>query len=168
MDAPLPTIAKRYQLAFPARRVSSKLCCDLYVTVPDSFNPVALTSTKCVDLSDNCGITILWSMPWVYLRQINSFDPAAPTDATSKTHLATLFLNSLQWRHNEHDGVSSHQPHDCFLNDLFRSRSDAASKLGVTGLSAGNSPVTGEFPAQRASNAETFPFDDVIMLAAHL
>ena len=28
------------------------------------------------------------------------------------------------------------------------------SKLRVTGLCAGNSPVTGEFPAQRASKAE--------------
>ena len=28
------------------------------------------------------------------------------------------------------------------------------SKLRVTGLCAGKSPVTGEFPAQRASNAE--------------
>ena len=27
-------------------------------------------------------------------------------------------------------------------------------KLRVTGLSAGNSPVSGEFPAQMASNAE--------------
>ena len=27
----------------------------------------------------------------------------------------------------------------------------------------GNAPVTGEFPAQRASNAKIFPFDDVIM-----
>ena len=36
-------------------------------------------------------------------------------------------------------------------------------KLRVTGFCAGNSPVTGEFPAQRASNAEMFPFDDVII-----
>ena len=35
------------------------------------------------------------------------------------------------------------------------------SELRVTGLCAGNSPVTGEFPAQMASNA--FRFDDVIM-----
>ena len=28
------------------------------------------------------------------------------------------------------------------------------SKLRVTGLCAGNSPVTGEFPARRTSNAE--------------
>ena len=31
----------------------------------------------------------------------------------------------------------------------------------------GNSPVTGEFSAQRASNAEMFPLDDVIMHYAH-
>ena len=35
-----------------------------------------------------------------------------------------------------------------------RPRSKRISKLRVTGLCAGNSPVTGEFPAQRASNAE--------------
>ena len=35
--------------------------------------------------------------------------------------------------------------------------------LRVTGLCAGNSPGGGEFPAQMASNAEMFPFDDVIM-----
>ena len=43
---------------------------------------------------------------------------------------------------------------DCLLNRLFRRRSRKTSKLHVTGLCAGNSPVTGEFPAQRASNAE--------------
>ena len=53
-----------------------------------------------------------------------------------------------------HDGVSNHQPYDCSLNRLFRRRSKKTSKLRVTGLCAGNSPVTGEFPAQRASNAE--------------
>ena len=61
---------------------------------------------------------------------------------------------SLQWRHNGSDSVSNHQPHDCFLNRLFRRRSKKTSKLRVTGLCAGNSPGTGEFPAQMASNAE--------------
>ena len=60
--------------------------------------------------------------------------------------------STLQWRHNELDGVSDHQPHGCLLNLLFRRRSK--SKLCVTGLCAGYSPVTGEFPAQKASNAE--------------
>ena len=69
--------------------------------------------------------------------------------------LVTWFCyQSLQWHHNEHDNVSNHQPNECLLNCLFRSRSKKTSKLHVTGLCAGNSPVTGEFPAQLASNAE--------------
>ena len=35
---------------------------------------------------------------------------------------------------------------------VFGHRSKKASKLHFTGLCEGNSPVTGEFPAQRASN----------------
>ena len=60
----------------------------------------------------------------------------------------------LQWRHNGLDGVSNHQPHHCLLSRLFGRRSKKTSKLRVTGLCAGNSPGTGEFPAQMASNAE--------------
>ena len=62
--------------------------------------------------------------------------------------------DTLHWRHNGHDGVSNHQPHNCFLNRLFRRRSKKTSKLSITRLCAGNSPMTGEFPTQRASNAE--------------
>ena len=61
---------------------------------------------------------------------------------------------ALQWRHNALDSVSNHQPHDCLLNRLFKRRSKKTSKLRVTGLCAGNSTETGEFPAQSASNAE--------------
>ena len=60
----------------------------------------------------------------------------------------------LQRRHYGRDGVSNHQPHHCLLNRLFRRRSKKTSKLRVTGLCAGNLAVTGEFPAQRASNAD--------------
>ena len=60
----------------------------------------------------------------------------------------------LQWRHHGPDGVSNHQPHHCLLNCLFKCRSKKTSKLRVTGLCEGNSPVTGEFPTERASNAE--------------
>ena len=61
---------------------------------------------------------------------------------------------SLRWRHNGHVGVSNHQPHHRLLNGLFGRRSKQTSKLRVTGLCVGNSPGTGEFPAQMASNAE--------------
>ena len=63
-------------------------------------------------------------------------------------------MPELQWRHYERDGVSKHQPHDCLLNCLFRRKSKKTPKLRVTGLCEENSPVTGEFPLQRASNAE--------------
>ena len=62
--------------------------------------------------------------------------------------------STLRWRHNRCDSVSNHQPHECLLNRLFRRRWKKTSKPRVTGLCAGNSPVTGEFPAQMASNAE--------------
>ena len=65
-----------------------------------------------------------------------------------------VVMPPLQWRHNGHDSVSNHQPHDCLLNRVFRRRSKKTSKLFVIGLCAGNSPETGEFPAQMASNAE--------------
>ena len=68
--------------------------------------------------------------------------------------ITSAWVSALQWRHNGHDDVSNHQPHDCLLNRLFRCRSKKTSKLRVTGLCVGNSPVTGEFPAQMASNAE--------------
>ena len=62
---------------------------------------------------------------------------------------------SSRWRHNECDGVSNDRRIDCFLNPLFRRRSKKISKIRVTGLCEGNSPVTGEFLSQRAaSNAE--------------
>ena len=62
--------------------------------------------------------------------------------------------SALQWRHNGRIGVSNHQPHYCSLNRLFKRRSKETPKLRVTGLCAGTSPVTVEFPAQMASNTE--------------
>ena len=68
--------------------------------------------------------------------------------------LITDMYVALQWRHNGSDGDPNHQPRHCLLNRLFWRRSNNTSKLRVTGLSVGNSPVTGEFPAHMASNAE--------------
>ena len=62
--------------------------------------------------------------------------------------------NPLQCRHNDRDGVSNHLRLDGLLKRLFRRRSKKTSKLCVTGLCEGNSPVTDEFHSQRASNAE--------------
>ena len=79
----------------------------------------------------------------------NSFE-----NRTAMDGLYGYQIFTLQWRQNGHDSVSNHQPHDCLLNRLFRRRSKKTSKLRVTGLCVGNSPWTGEFPAQMARNAE--------------
>ena len=66
--------------------------------------------------------------------------------------LGEIAVLTLQWRHKwQRDFVSNHH---CLLNRLFRRKSKKTSRLRVTGLCVGNSPVTGEFPTQRASNAE--------------
>ena len=68
---------------------------------------------------------------------------------------------SLQWRHNERGGVSHQRRLDCLLNCLLRRRSKKTSKLRVTGLWLGNSPVN--YPQKGPVTRKMFPFDDVII-----
>ena len=62
---------------------------------------------------------------------------------------AAMCISTLQWRHNERDGVSNHRRRHCLLNRWFWCRSTKTSKLCITGLCAGNSPVIGEFSAKK-------------------
>ena len=76
-------------------------------------------------------------------------------------------LATLQWRHNDHDSVSNHQPQGCLLNRLFRRRSKKTSKLRVTmvtGLCVGNSPGPVNSPHKGPVTRKMFPFEDVIMI----
>ena len=73
---------------------------------------------------------------------------------TAATQQWTKCYVSLLWRHNWGECISNHQPHDCLLNRLFGRWSKKTSKLCVAGLCVVDSPETGEFPAQMASNAE--------------
>ena len=64
--------------------------------------------------------------------------------------------------YNGRECVSNHQPHDCLLNRLFRRRLiKKTSKLRVSGLCVGNSPVNS--PHKWPVTRKMFPFDDVIM-----
>ena len=89
----------------------------------------------------------LWSKEYVLqcLRRLRS---------QNSWSFAWIIPFALQWRHTGCDGVSNHQPRHCLLNRLFWRRSKKTSKLRVTSFCAGNSPVTGKFPAQMASKAE--------------
>ena len=71
--------------------------------------------------------------------------------------------SSLQWRHNECDGVLNHQPHGCLLNHLFRHRwkkhQSSASMAFVWGIHRWPTNSQHKGPVMR----KMFPFDDVIM-----
>ena len=104
------------------------------------FYPVADTTTE-----RNALMATVYPRLKVYCREKHGLEFQVGVE--NKTHPS-------QWRHNGHDCVSNHQPHHCLLNRLLGRRSKETSKLRVTGLCVGNSPGTGEFPAQMASNAE--------------
>ena len=104
-------------------------------------SPVPPCSNDKIVIMTSVGFQWVTRWPWWVLEGLNFYAELALTGA-------------LQWRHNGHDSVSNHQPHDCLLNRLFRRRSKKTSKLRVTGLCAGNSPGNGEFPSQMASYAE--------------
>ena len=71
---------------------------------------------------------------------------------------ATDRYQGLQWRLHHSDVIMSAIASQITGVSIVYSTvcSKKTSKLRVTGLCEGNSPVTGEFPAQRASNADFF------------
>ena len=111
--------------------------------VKDSFTiHTTLRVARLDNISLNC-----WPITWSMFSIIQLL-------CTGHVYVYYLRSHVLLWHHNGRDGVLNHQPHDCLLSRLFRRRSKKTSKLRVTGFCAGNSPVTGEFPAQMASNSE--------------
>ena len=62
---------------------------------------------------------------------------------SQSSYLEFVLFFTLQWRHNERDGVSNHQRLNCLLNRLFQCRLQKISKFCVTGLCERNPPVTG-------------------------
>ena len=95
---------------------------------------------------------------WFYLEKVIS--------SVHQSIQACTHTIIWRWRHNDHDGVSNHQPHDCLLNHLSRHRwkkhQSSASLAFVRGIHRWpvNSPHKG--PVTRKMG----PFDDVIMIEA--
>ena len=102
----------------------------------------------------------------IFIQISLQFVPICSIENNPTLHVASLgtgdlikaliwnLFTTLHWRHNGRHSVSNHQPHHCLLDRLFKHNSKKTSKLRVTGLCAGNSPLTGDFPAQMASTAE--------------
>ena len=123
----------------------------------DSTTGTPLTNIDCLKSHQ---AKVLPTIQELYqIKMVTTWTPThiSPSDPGLQ-NIIFFFCIALQWRHNGSDSVSNHQPYHCLLNRLFRRRSKKTSKLRVTGLCAGNSPETGEFPAQMASNAENVFF----------
>ena len=75
-----------------------------------------------------------------------------------KHHLGVL---SLQWHHNERDGISNHP--QIIHPTVHSSKDQRKHQRNVTGPCEGNSLVTGDFPAQGPVTLKMFPFHDVIV-----
>ena len=114
-------------------------------------------------------MVFLNSLHWLTTKKISKIFVTCPLRASvgefagqrcGVLMMAPMWLHNhvckltLRWRHNGRDGVSNHQPHDCFFDRWFGRRSKWTSKLRVTGLCVGNSLGTVDLPAQMASNAE--------------
>ena len=128
----------------------------LRLTVNNLFNDAESVVTSSLLWLRCCIKPILQWMNLVFSR-VSACTHLNPTTKNSSCTIDVYERRkkwSLQWRHNGRDSVWNHQPHDHLLNRLFRRRSKKTSKLRVTGLCAGNSPGSGEFPAQMASYAE--------------
>ena len=89
------------------------------------------------------------SMPMLFFgkcsgrHRLKTFEPSSA--AGSHFHYSDGIMSAM---------VSNHWRLKCLPNRLFRHRSKKTSKLSITGVCEGNSPMTGKFPAQRASKAE--------------
>ena len=95
-----------------------------------------------------------WSSQAAVVRRQAIADTKFKCFNTTRNWKQVPLPTTLRWRHKGCDSVSNHQPRECLFSRSIRRRSKKTSKFCVTGLCAGNSPETGEFPAQRASNAE--------------
>ena len=78
-------------------------------------------------------------------------------------HQLAILCLSLLWRHNECDGVSNHQPHDCLLYSGVdqRKHQSSASLAFVWGIHRGQVNSPHKWPVTR----KMIPFDDVIMFS---
>ena len=100
---------------------------------------------------------IIWLQPWEVMNHNLEMSPTyfswPDPGRTSVIEKPRLRKCTLQWRYNERDGISNHRRIGCLLNRFLWLVSMKTSKLHVTRLCEGNSPVICEFPTQRASYA---------------
>ena len=118
-----------------------------------SFNKMhpKVASAKCLPFCPSLGviseIKFTWPFKWYpHMATAVLADYLAPND-TRPSHYSDTIMSAMASQ------ITSLN-YACLFNRLYWRRSKKTSKLRVTGLCTGNSLVTGEIPAQIASNAE--------------
>ena len=99
---------------------------------------------------------------WIKLVPANEIRAYLCKVSVTNWIFSTLFL--IRWQHNPWSCITLHwgrwrlkSPASRLFSEPFvQAQKKQTSKLRVTRLCGGNSSVTGEFPTQRASNAENF------------
>ena len=131
--------------------------CDLkYVDISTTVPVAVCRALYCFSTCDGlANIWDKWSLP-------TQWEMTKGQHWTTET--AFIFFITLQWSHNERDGVSNHQPRDCLLNRLFKAQiirkyQSSASLAFVRGIHRW--PVNS--PHKEPVTRKMFSFDDVIM-----
>ena len=97
----------------------------------------------------------------VKLKMIYKVNRSVDKDKLS-TRLVFTY-NALQWRHNEHDGASNHQLHDCLLHRLIKWRSKKTSNSASLAFVRGIHRWPVNYPHKKPVTRKMFQFDEVIM-----
>ena len=96
-------------------------------------------------------------LPYLLTKRVSCIFPSTKPIHQYETHIVEIVsLTHICYNDVTMGAMASHITSltIVYSTGYSRRRSKKTSKLCVTGLSEGNSPVTGEFPAQRASNAK--------------
>ena len=111
-----------------------------------------MTSSYCEDVRHQC-LECNFHSAFFYLRRRPD-----KSDRLNEPLLQTSWTS--QWHHNERDGVSNHQPHDCLLNRSDQRKHQSSAPLAfVRGIHRG--PL--KTPHKRPVTRNMTPFDDVFM-----
>ena len=115
-------------------------------------------------------INLMWLVVWCLVFILN-----AKSELRHSLKLTHTYINknlsppmALQWRHNERDGVSNHQPQECLRNRFFRRRSKKHQSSASLAFLRGIHRWPVNSPHKVQVTRKTFPFDDAIIYKGFL
>ena len=124
------------------RNKNIKLIISIIMINTDSSRPISIVHTLYPACKIYDTVSLVRKLTWIWIRR--SWQAKLPWFA--RGHYSYVIMGAMASQI-----ISLTIAHSTLF---LRCRSKKTSKLSVTGLCAGNSPVSGEFPKEMASNAE--------------